>query len=158
MKFIEVVSAAVMLLSFADAAQAQFSQPPPPSTPAPTCSHPKSTAFPLLEGSDCRVKNLLPNLLGNTSTTLDCTVNNGVVACITSTDIYENGQWSTLDPSTLTHYWAYVLDGQENYMAPDNSDSFYVDCGFTRTGYVRVTAGGSTAQVSFLCPTRSSNR
>lgn len=156
MRFVQAICLALGLLCFADAASAQFSQPPPVGTPAPTCSTPKSSAMPSWEGSDCRVKNL-PSLLGSTLTMLDCADHAGMVVCVTSTDIYENGQWDTLDPSTLTYYWAYVVDGQEYYLTPSNSDFLYVDCGNSGQVYLRVTAGGSTAQTSFNCGFQSHN-
>jgi hypothetical protein len=89
---------------------------------------------------------------GGVYTVLECSPYGGMVFCVTSTDIFENGMWRTLDPSTLTHYWDYIVDGQQYYSPPSFSDSFWIDCGYTRSGYVRVSAGGSVATVFFACP------
>jgi hypothetical protein len=143
------IGIALALLFASGNALAQFSQPPP-RTPAPTCSYPKSFGGNPPEGSDCRVK--LAIRPAYAYTILECGHYNGSVNCYSSTDLYENGQWTTLDPSTLTHYWAYRVDGQEYYLPPFFSNSLSIDCGHTRQVYVRVTAGDSTAESEIRCP------
>jgi hypothetical protein len=139
---------ATLLLLFCGHAQAQFSQPPP-NRPAPVCDREKSdgaTGLPV--GSDCKADLLLPN----TRTKLTCRPYGDELYCVASTEAFNNGAWILLAPSTLTHDWAFKVDGQEYYYGPTNQNSVWIDCGDTRRGYVRVTAGWSTAQTSFYCP------
>jgi hypothetical protein len=142
---------ATLLLLFCDQANAQFSQPPP-NRPAPVCDRTKSdgpTGLPI--GSDCKAAVLLPN----TRTRLACRPYGSELYCVSSTEAFNGGSWISLAPSTLTHDWAFKADGYEYYLGATNENSIRIDCGVTRRGYVRVTAGWSTAQVSFYCPPTS---
>ncbi len=150
MKSLFFTAVTLFLLLFCGHAQAQFSQPPT-NQPVPVCRNTKSQGEPI--GSDCKLL-----LVGNpaTRTMLRCDpspVITGLFECVTSTSWFDGIQWRVLDPSTLTHDWAFIVNGNESYPPSNYFDSFNIACGRVLYNYVRVTAGGSTAQATIICTT-----
>jgi hypothetical protein len=135
----------VLLLWSASAgmARAQFTQPPP-RTPPPSCDR-------LKEGddhkSDCKALRAM-----DSETFVDCQQQPGQwLSCVTVTMVYGSDGWTALDPSTLTHFWDYVQDGQRYYLWPTYSDVIAVGCGHARRGQVHVEVYGSSAATDFVC-------
>ncbi len=129
-------------------ASAQFTAPP--ASPPPVCDREKDLSPNDMVGSACR-SGVLAIPLAITNVALECSSNNGTVACSTGSEWFDGAQWQAFDPSRLLYAWDFVVDGQEYHFGPTHDASIWVDCGYTRHGYVRVTAEGSTAMVGFAC-------
>jgi hypothetical protein len=128
----------LVLLHHSGDALAQFSQPPP-SKAAPVCSEKK------VPTKEC--KDLLDRII---LTFLKCGYTDKVSCTSESWYSYENSlvrvKWDV-----LKYYWAYIIDGREYYQAPSDFDWISIDCGQTRRGYIRITAGGATVVKEFAC-------
>jgi hypothetical protein len=143
MKYSLSIGFTAFVLLFCNQAQAQFSQPPPGKS-APVCSEKKSTR------TDCK------ELPVPAHVTVSCQYYEvgehfHGMNCTASAWVNLDGAWNMIDPSLLTYYWASIVDGQEYYSAPMDSESAVVFCGLSRQGYVRVSAAGGTAVTAFRC-------
>lgn len=147
MKLLLSAFAGCLLWLFTAEACAQFTQPPPRSPP-PTCGRLKDGGFPEVSKSDCKVLHALPNV----DIILDCEHYAYSMLCHAGTYAYNGSQWELLDPSTLTHGWSFIVDGQESHLAPNNQDVAAVSCGHTRHGYVRIAVWDVVVQTDFHCP------
>jgi hypothetical protein len=142
---LSAIVACLLWLSAAEAC-AQFTQPPPRSTP-PTCSRLKDGGFPEISKSDCKLLHALPNV----DIMLECETYIDSVLCHAGTYAYDGVQWELLDPSTLTHGWSFIVDGQESHLSPNNQDVVAISCGSAGYGYVRVAVWNAVVQAEFQC-------
>jgi hypothetical protein len=164
MKFLVQIAGCLFLLISCGHAQAQFSQPPP-NRPPPVCTvvngaksyviSQKASGGVVCASDDFRT--LLQCQLPQRSSV--------IVSCIATTQWFNGLQWVAVNPATLIHDWAFIIDWQEYYLAsgesgvpgviawgmPGRYDRVYFDCGYSGVGYVRVSAAGKTAQVPFYC-------
>jgi hypothetical protein len=128
-------------------AQAQFKYPPPSTSP-PSCSREKSGPVDQPpSSSDCKAAAAYL-----TDISIHCQSLSQSVLCHAAMLVYTQSGWELLDPSTLTHHWAYIVDGVEVYLPPNHWDSVAIECGNGRYGDVRIAAGGDVAQIQFQCP------
>jgi hypothetical protein len=144
----------VILLLMCSDACAQFRTPP--RTPPSTCDRLKEGGYSPLISSDCKAILLALDV----SILLDCNViENEIMLCTSHTTAFNGASWEVLDPSTLTHNWDYIADGQEHSLSPSYSDSLMIACSsvYSRIIPVRVSAGGAVAQVDAICPGRVAN-
>jgi hypothetical protein len=150
MRILLMSGAALSACFFAGNACAQFTNPP--TTPPPVCDREKD--FPLNDpvGSACRAGLILTAPVSNTNVFLDCTPHNGTLACNAYAEWFDGSQWQVFEPSLLFYSWDFIVDNQEYSLTPGHDASMWFDCGYTRHGYVRVTAEGSTAMIGFSCP------
>ena len=147
MKLLSSAAAACLLWLSAAEACAQFTQPPPRSPP-PTCGRLKDGGFPEISKSDCKVLHALPNV----DIMLQCETYIDSVLCHAGTYAFVESQWELLDPSTLTHGWSFIVDGQESHLTPNNQDVVAVSCGNAGHGYVRIAVWDVVVQTDFQCP------
>jgi hypothetical protein len=148
MKFLLSSGLALSILLPCGDVCAQFTAPP--TSPPPVCDREKNLPPGDPVGSACKA-GILVIPLASTHVMLECVPHNGSVACNAFSEWFDGAQWQAFDPSRLLYAWDFVVDGQEYHFGPTHDASIWVDCGYTRHGYVRVTAEGSTAMVGFAC-------
>jgi hypothetical protein len=136
---------ALLALLFCANAQAQFSQPPPPTKKPPVCGQRQAGGGSSGGTSLCQTDPLA------TTTTLQCGSYQGYLSCEAKTLAYNGTEWVLVDPSFVTHYWAYTVDGQDDYLSPSGSNTITIHCGYSLTGHVRITAGGNTLIAPYEC-------
>ncbi len=141
------LTASMFFLLFCGDVAAQFSQPPP-NRAAPTCDLRKR--FPAGEPiQECKRNPVLAS-----SPSLTCgNSNNDQMYCTTRAWVLVGGQWIEIDHSSAIHDWAFIIDGQQHYMAPVKRGDIWFGCGNSRQGYVRVAVAGGWTQQAFRCPT-----
>lgn len=148
MKLLLSSGVALSLLLLCGDVCAQFTAPP--ANPPPVCDREKNLPPSDLVGSACKA-GVLSSPRDTTHVLLECVPHNGSVACNVYSEWFDGAQWQAFDPSRLLYAWDFIVDGQEYHLAPTHDASVWVDCGYTRHGYIRVTAEGITAVVGFAC-------
>ena len=149
MKIVLSCGFAISSCFFSVEAIAQFTAPP--VNPPPLCDRLKDFPADGPVGSACEAGSGFANPDADINTVLDCSAHNGVLACNAYVEWFESPQWQALDQSWPLYSWSFIVDGQEYHLQPSPNSSIWVDCGYSRHGYVRVTAEGSTAITSFAC-------